>query len=95
MLSNLDDIPEEYLKATKVVVEELMKNGEKPSEFQAQVLLEPDGKLIFHLWHQSAFKALEEAEKQGNSILGNPGGRCRDYTFDPDLNKVVNKWIWE
>ena len=94
-LKDLSQIPEEYINSTKVIIEELKLDGENPSEFYVKIEIKPDGIIVFHLWHESAFKLLEEANKKGYSIMGNPGGKCRDFSFDPSQNKIIEKWMWE
>jgi hypothetical protein len=45
---------------------------------------------VFHLWHESAF-----ADTGAVLVIGNPGGKCRDFYVDAKLNKVVRKLWWQ
>ena len=75
--------PPDQQGAAIAVAAWLLKDGEDPREFHARVRSEDDGNvLVFHLWHESAFVAIEKAAKEGHFILGNPSGKCRDVYYN-------------
>ena len=94
-MGDLDQIPEEYHTAATYVIEELKKDGENPSAFDASLALLADEKHVFHLWHRSAYPLIKKAQEGGNALLGNPGGKCRNITYDPSQKKIIDKWMWE
>lgn len=83
--------PAKYRSAARAVADAVVDSGERPSEFFAEVEAgRPDGMIVFHLWHQSAWKP-------GNRgfVVGNPGGKCRDVLFDPKRGQVVETLAWQ
>ena len=45
--------------------------------------------ILFELWHESAFYL----ENQG--LDGNPGGKCRNFYYEPKSKKVLEKLFWQ
>lgn len=82
--------PRTYRFAAKAVAAELKKDHEDPGEYFANV--EPEagsGGLVFHLWHKDAFKP------ENARMRGNPGGKCRDFYYDPLQKKITQKLFWQ
>ena len=87
---NTAAFPVDYRDAARAVATSILKGGENPKEFFAEVDSENDGRvLVFHLWHQSAF------EPQYAVTAGNPGGKCRDVRFDTETGKVTDTLWWQ
>ena len=80
---------EYYRSVARVVIDELRKDKENPSEFYAEIAPGDPGKLIIHLWHQDAFGV------ENLRILGNPRGKCRDFHYDLEQKKITNKLYWQ
>lgn len=87
-LINPESFPAKYRAAAISVFEELTKDGETPNEFYAHIEAE-SGVLIFHLWHQDAFK------DENLALTGNPGGKCRDFHYDAKQQRVTKKLLWQ
>jgi hypothetical protein len=82
--------PANYKEAARAVALSISKGGEDPKEFFATVEHEKaGGVLVFHLWHSSAFDA------RNAGVVGNPGGKCRDVTYDNHSHKVVKTLFWQ
>lgn len=82
--------PAKYRSAARIVADVVAGAGERPSEFLAEIEAgRPDGVIVFHLWHQSAWKP------RNRGVVGNPGGRCRDVRFDPNRGQVVETLFWQ
>jgi hypothetical protein len=78
--------PEQYRKAA----EKVAKAVDKPEEFYSSVEEKKStGELVFHLWHQDAFKS------ENKNVVGNPGGKCRDVHFDPEKGEVSKALWWQ
>jgi hypothetical protein len=84
-----ENIAKEHREAAKAVIVSLRDAGEEPSEFSCQIEASPKGELIFHLWHESAFRP------ENRDMRGNPGGRCRDVHYDPAQKKVTKTLWWQ
>ena len=82
--------PLQYQEAARAVAASLTQAGEDPREFFAEVTPE-NGRhvLVFHLWHESAF------ESQSVAAVGNPGGKCRDVTYDIESRQVTQTLLWK
>jgi hypothetical protein len=84
----MDSFPEDYRVAVGSVAQELRNDREDPAEYYAEI--EPTSRaLMFHLWHQDAFK------EENRGLLGNPGGKCRDFLYDLELHRVTEKLFWQ
>ena len=82
--------PAEYRPAARAVADAVAGDGERPGEFFAEVEAgRPDGAVVFHLWHRSAW------EPGNRGVPGNPGGKCRDVRFDPSRGQVVETLFWQ
>jgi len=87
---NEENIFHEYYRPVlRAVIDELKKNREDPSEFYASVESQGPNQAVVHLWHQDAFKA------ENLGIVGNPGGRCRDFYYDMKQKKITKKLGWQ
>jgi hypothetical protein len=75
--------------AIQASVEQLRLDGESPSEFYAEVEVETNGVLVVELWHQSAFKP------EYRLVVGNPGGKCRNFYYDIRQKKITEKLFWQ
>jgi len=87
-LGQTDAFPPEWREAAGAVAASVTEGGEVPGEFYAEVSAEK-GTLVFHLWHESAFLP---ANRGGP---GNPGGKCRDVTYDTAARKVASALFWQ
>lgn len=74
--------------ARPIVVNELLRDNENSEEFYVTTSIEP-GRIIFHLWHESAFFPVN------CGTLGNPGGRCRDFVYDEFSKRISEKRKWQ
>ena len=82
--------PPEHQAAIRACADELKSDGENPAEFYAEVDASTrSDKLVIHLWHQSAFS------RENRDVVGNPGGKCRDFHFDPKQKRVTHKLFWQ
>ncbi len=90
-LAQVAAFPKEFQSGAKAVASSIQQHGENPSEFHAVAEGPINGTLIFHLWHQSAFTP----ENRNPALVGNPGGKCRDVTFDIATNKVLSTALWQ
>ena len=82
--------PEAYREAARAVAASVSHEGEKPSEFFAEIEPEKGGRiLVFHLWHKSAFT------RENIGSPGNPGGKCRDVLYDTKKHRVTQTWGWQ
>jgi len=89
-LANVDAFPEGYREAARTVAGALAQTGERAEEFYAEVEPQEGGqRLIFHLWHESAFEA------ENRNVVGNPGGKCRDVYYDARQHKVTQTLFWQ
>lgn len=85
-LSETGLFPEKHRPA----VEKVAKSVGKPGEFFAAIEEKKGtGELVFHLWHQDAFKP------ENRNVVGNPGGQCRDVYFDPQKGEVTRTLWWQ
>ncbi len=87
-------IEQEIKDVQKIIISELQKDNENPSEFYATVFVEQKfgtvGEVLdFSLWHQSAFL------KENWNVQGNPGGKCRDFYYDTNQKKITDKLFWQ
>ena len=89
VLSNTSAFPKDHQVAAQAVAASLQQGGDNPGEFHAVVEGPQSGALIFHLWHQSAFRP------ENRGISGNPGGKCRDVKFDLATNQVSQAVLWQ
>lgn len=80
---------EYYRPMVADVIEELIKDREKPSEFYVNIDDKGNNELIFPLWHQDAFK------KENLNTVGNPGGKCRNFHYDKKQAKILKKLWWQ
>jgi hypothetical protein len=85
-LSHPESFPQEYREAASSVAQELRQDRENPAAFYGHVD-SASGALVFHLWHEDAFK------EQG--LEGNPGGKCRDFYYDVESHRVTQKLFWQ
>ena len=91
----LSELPEKYQDAAKAVAAILVGEKEDPKELRATVE-EGDGKLwIFQLWHVSAFEEMRNAKAKGYSVIGNPGGKCRNIAYDLKSGKASRSMLWQ
>jgi hypothetical protein len=85
----LDDpaaFPVRFREAARAVAASV---GE-PAEYVAQLELDrATDELVFHLWHQDAFRP------ENKAMVGNPGGKCRDVRYDRRQKKVVRTLFWQ
>ncbi len=88
-LTNNAAIPLAYRDAAAKVASYLTVKGENPGEFYVDIGPETDGKVVFHLWHKSAF------ESQNMNVVGNPGGKNRDVFYDLRSASVTNMLFWQ
>ena len=89
-LSKVDLFPKKYKVAIETIIIELKRDREEPADFYASIEPYKNSKtLIFHLWHKSAFN------KENRRLNGNPGGKCRDFYYDPGANRVTKKLFWQ
>ena len=89
-LTRQDLFPDKYRKPARIVAEDLIEENENPDEFYATV--EParsSNGLIFHLWHQDAFK------EENKGVIGNPGGKCRDVYYDIKQQRARELGLWQ
>ena len=85
-LSETALFPEKFRPA----VQKVAKSVGKPEEFFANIEeTKNTGELVFHLWHQDAFKP------ENMNVVGNPGGKCRDVYFDPQKGEVTKTLWWQ
>jgi hypothetical protein len=91
----LRELPQSRQDAAKAVATILLVEKEVPEEFRAVVEEADDGTLVFHLWHVSAFEVKREAAARGFSVIGNPGGKCRDIVFDTKSGKASSSLFWQ
>lgn len=85
-LTETNLFPQQY----RAAAENVAKAVDKPEEFYASVEeTKSTGELVFHLWHQDAFKP------ENKNVVGNPGGKCRDVTFDPKKGEVTKTLFWQ
>jgi hypothetical protein len=83
--------PKEFQLGVKTVATYIQRGGEDPSEFHVDVEGPIDGTLVLHLWHKSAFTS----EFRNHAVVGNPGGKCRNVTFDLGTNTVLSTEPWQ
>lgn len=67
---------------------ELRRVLEDPAQFFANVQATDDVVLI-ELWHESAFAA------ENCGVVGNPGGKCRTFGFDPKKGRIISTKFWQ
>lgn len=68
----------------------LRRDGEDPDEFRVELERAPDSRfLTLHLWHESA------SLPENRHMLGNPGGRCRDISYDELTGQLSYSRGWE
>jgi hypothetical protein len=85
-LSETSLFPEKY----RTAVEKVAKSVGRPEEFFASIEgKKGTGELVFHLWHQDAFKP------ENRNVVGNPGGQCRDVYFDVEKGEVTKTLWWQ
>jgi hypothetical protein len=83
-------LPEKYRSAAEAIAAALRQDGEEPREFSCEVEPSADRReLIFHLWHESAFRP------ENRGVVGNPGGRCRDVSYDPRQQRITRTLFWQ
>lgn len=93
--SRLSELPEKYRIAANSVAAELVAENEKPEEFRAVVGEKDEETWIFYLWHVSAIEIKRDARAKGLSVIGNPGGRCRNIEFDLKAQKASASQYWQ
>lgn len=67
---------------------ELQRVLEAPGEFFA-VVQATDDLVLLELWHRSAFSPEHCNE------LGNPGGKCRTFGYDPKRGRITSTKFWQ
>ena len=86
----LSDVPPKYQEAAKAVALVLVSEKEEPKEFKAEVEEKEGGEVfVFHLWHVSAFPP------ENRNARGNPGGKCRDISFNSRTGKASRSMSWQ
>jgi hypothetical protein len=86
----LSDVPPKYQEAAKAVALVLVREKEEPKEFKAEVEEKEGGEVfVFHLWHVSAFVP------ENRNAPGNPGGKCRDISFNLRTGKASRSVFWQ
>jgi hypothetical protein len=90
------NLPSRFCSAADGVIAFLRQAGENPKEFTCDLEEFPKrGELVFHLWHESAFREMAAAEQQGFVIMGNPGGKCRDVLYSLTEQRVILTGFWQ
>lgn len=92
--SPFSDLRETDREAGKAVMAVLVYEKENPREFRVRVI-ERGALKIFEIWHISAFEVLRKAAAQGHTILGNPGGNCRNIVYDSKTGKASSSEFWQ
>jgi hypothetical protein len=90
----LHELPEKFRTAADAVAAVLVRERADPREFRAVVSAESDS-LVFHLWHISAFETKRKAAAQGYSVVGNPGGKCRDIVYHLSKRQASDSRFWQ
>lgn len=89
-LVDLGEFPEWQREAARAVAASLSAGHENPKEFYATVEAEDEGRILrFHLYHESAFLP------KYRGVAGNPGGKCRDVSYDVVRMRVTETGYWQ
>ena len=84
-----ESFPAEQRAAIQASALQLTLDGESPSDFYAEVRTETNNVLVVELWHESAFKP------KNRLVVGNPGGKCRNFYYDTNWKKITDKLFWQ
>jgi hypothetical protein len=76
-------------EAVRAASSELIRQGDSPADFYAEVRKTPEGEIVLQLWHSDAFRP------ENRDTVGNPGGKCRTMYFDPGTHRIVRELRWQ
>jgi hypothetical protein len=94
-LSQVDKFPadqQEMIKACIAYVIAIPEENTPAEEYYAKVGSTSSNEVVIKLWHKTAFKVINDAQKMNIKISGNPGGKCKDLHYDKSEG-VVTKWV--
>lgn len=87
--------PAQYHDAIDKTSAYFVKTGDDPSEWLMRIDLKDEPTIYLKMWHKDGIARIEDLEKKGELLLGNPSGRDGQCKYDLEKKELVGCRLWQ